>query len=803
MRAPASWLRDYCNPQLPTRDIADRLNMTGSEVGRIEHAGVPDADEFVVGKVIAAEPHPNADRLTVCEVEDGSGTARTIVCGAPNVAAGQTVAVARPGATMADGSVLAEAELRGVVSHGMILAEDEVGIGEDHAGIMVLPDDLPPGAPLAEHLPIADEVLDLEIAPNRPDCLGVYGLAREVHATTGAPLAEDPTAADVDPSDGDGGVEVEIADPDICLRFTARVFDHVTIGPSPLWLKARLTAAGQRPINNVVDITNYVMLLTAQPLHAFDLDRVRGGRIVVRRARDRETMTTLDGVERTFTSEAALVCDGEGPSGIAGIMGGQVSEVSASTTRVLMESATWVGTNILRTSGRLGLRTEASTRFEKQLHPDLAMAAQRLAARLMVELCGARLLGETIDAYPRPVEPRRVGLRTARVGSLLGTEVPVGDIVAILERLGFGIDGSDGTLEALVPPWRFSDIEREVDLIEEVGRVYGLDRLPATLPARRRAVGRLTPAQRLRRRLEDALRDRGLVEAVSYSFVAPGTLARLRLPEEAIRLANPLSEEHSVMRPLILPGLLDGARWNAAHGRTGARLFECAHVYPPPATEAGANPRGAVPVAEREHLAVLLAGPAEGGWRTAAPPADFHAAKGLLEAVLDAAAVEVRFERAEPPFLHPGRAASVVSRDGRELGFVGEVHPAVLRDWDLEVGAAFEVDAGALAELAPGAVHYREVTSFPAVLQDIAVVVPEEVPAAEVEAAVRVGGGELLAEARIFDVYHGEQVGEGERSLALRLRFQAPDRTLTDEDVAELRSAIESRVAELGGRLRA
>ena len=377
MRAPASWLRDYCNPQLSTRDIADRLNMTGSEVGRIEHAGVPDADEFVVGKVIAAEPHPNADRLTVCEVEDGSGTARTIVCGAPNVAAGQTVAVARPGATMADGSVLAEAELRGVVSHGMILAEDEVGIGEDHAGIMVLPDDLPPGAPLAEHLPIADEVLDLEIAPNRPDCLGVYGLAREVHATTGAPLAEDPTAADVDPSDGDGGVEVEIADPDICLRFTARVFDHVTIGPSPLWLKARLTAAGQRPINNVVDITNYVMLLTAQPLHAFDLDRVRGGRIVVRRARDGETMTTLDGVERTFTSEAALVCDGEGPSGIAGIMGGQVSEVSASTTRVLMESATWVGTNILRTSGRLGLRTEASTRFEKQLHPDLAMAAQR------------------------------------------------------------------------------------------------------------------------------------------------------------------------------------------------------------------------------------------------------------------------------------------------------------------------------------------------------------------------------------------------------------------------------------------
>jgi phenylalanyl-tRNA synthetase beta chain len=803
MRVPVSWLREYCDPPLSTREVADRLNMTGTEVGRIEHAGVPDVDEFVVGKVISAEPHPGADRLTVCQVEDGTGNARTIVCGAPNVAAGQTVGVARPGATMADGTVLSEADLRGVVSSGMILAEDEVGVGEDHAGIMVLPDELDAGAPLVDHLQIADDVLDLEIAPNRPDCLGVYGVAREVHAATGAPLAEDPTATDAEPSGGDAGVEVEIADPDICLRFTARVFEDVTIGPSPLWLKARLTAAGQRPINNVVDITNYVMLLTAQPLHAFDLDRVRGGRVVVRRAREGETMTTLDGVERTFTSEAALVCDAEGPSGIAGIMGGQVSEVSEGTTRVLMEAATWVGTNILRTSSRLGLRTEASARFEKQLHPELAMAAQRLAARLMVELCGARPVGDTVDAYPTPVEPRSVGLRTGRVGSLLGAEVPLDDVVAILERLGFAIDATDGALEALVPPWRFSDVEREVDLIEEVGRVYGLDRIPATLPARRRAVGRLTPAQRLRRRLEDALRDRGLVEAVSYSFVSPATLARLRLPDDAIRLANPLSEEHSVMRPLVLPGLLDAARWNAAHGRPGARLFECAHVYPAPAREGGADPRGAVPAAEREHLAVLLAGRAEDGWRTPAQPADFYAAKGLLGALLDAAAVEVRFERAEQPFLHPGQSASVVSRDGVELGFVGEVHPAVLRDWDLETGAAFEVDADSLAELAPGAVAYRDVAGFPAVLQDIAVVAPEEVPAAEVEAAVRMGGGELLAEATIFDVYRGEQVGEGERSLALRLRFQAPDRTLTDEDVGALRSAIEQRVAALGGRLRA
>jgi phenylalanyl-tRNA synthetase beta chain len=796
VRVPVSWLREYCDPPLSTDELADRLNLTGTEVGRVERAGVPDATEFVVGKVLSAEPHPDADRLTVCEVDDGSGGPRTIVCGAPNVAAGQTVAVARPGATMPGGDVLGEATLRGVVSSGMILAEDEVGIGEDHAGIMVLENELPAGAPLTEHLQIADEVLDLEIAPNRPDCLGVYGVAREVHAITEAPLAEDPAAADVDGEPGDPGVSVEIADPDVCLRFTARVFEDVTIGPSPLWLKARLTAAGQRPISNVVDITNYVMLLTSQPLHAFDLDRVRGGRIVVRKARDGETMTTLDGVERTFTSDTALVCDAEGPSGIAGIMGGEVSEVSGSTTRVLMEAATWVGPNILRSSTRLGLRTEASTRFEKQLHPELAVAAQRLAARLMVDLCGARMVGETIDAYPSPVEPPVVGLRPERVTKLLGTEVPADAIRAILERLGFGVP--EDSLEVAVPSWRFSDVQREVDLVEEVGRVHGLDRIPATLPARRRAIGRLTPAQRLRRRLEDALRDRGLTEAVSYSFTSPAALARLRLSDEPVRLANPLSEEQSVMRPLILPGLLDAARHNAARGHPGARLFESAHVFPPQRSIAGVTP-----VPEHHHLAVLLSGPPDGGWRTPAPPVDFYAGKALLEAVLDAAAVAVRFEPGERPFIHPGRSASVVSTDGREVGWLGEVHPALLAEWDLDAGVAFELDADLLAEAVPATALYRDVTSFPAVLQDIAVVVGEDVPAAEVEGAVRAAGGELLGEARIFDVYRGEQVGRHEKSLALRLAFQAPDRTLTDDDVAEIRSAIEAQLAAIGGRLRA
>jgi phenylalanyl-tRNA synthetase beta chain len=744
-------------------------------------------------------------------VDVGQGEPKTIVCGAPNVAAGQTVAVALPGAVMPDGAELTEATLRGVRSSGMVLAEDEVGIGEDHFGIMVLRDGLPVGAPLAEHLPIADQALELEITPNRPDIMSVYGVARDLHAVTAAPLAEDPTARDAEPRGDDRAedhVSIEI-DPDICLRFTARVFEDVRIGPSPLWLKQRLTAAGQRPISNVVDITNYVMLATGQPLHAFDLDEVRGSRIVVRRAAAGETMTTLDGVERSFGPDAALVCDAEGPSGIAGIMGGQISEVSEKTTRVLMEAATWVGPNIMRTSRMLGLRSEASARFEKQLHPQQAMAAQRLAARLMVELCGARMVPGTVDVYPNPLPPRRAALRPARMEKLLGEHVDPDRVDGILERLGFAPRREDGLIAVTVPAWRDSDVQREADLIEEVARVHGLDKLPTTLPARRLAVGRLTYSQRLRRRVEDLLRDRGLDECISYSFTSPRTLERLRLGDAPVlRLENPLGEDHSVMRPLLLPGLLDAARHNAARGRPAVALFESAHVYMPaeaPLDGAGPGPPGGkTPAREPHHLAVVLTEAVPGGWRSDPRPADFYAARALLEAVMSAARLDWRAEDGGRPFLHPGRAASVVAR-GREIGWLGELHPLVVREWEVPGPvAAFEVDVDAIVDLAEGrAETYSDVTSFPAVLQDIAVVVAEDVPAARVEELVRTGGGDLLRGVRVFDLYRGEQVGEGRKSLALRLEFRAPDRTLTDEEVAERRAAIERELADIGGRLRA
>ncbi len=821
MRVPVRWLREYCDPETDAAGIGDRLDLTGTELERIERLGVGGREGFVVGKVLSAEQHPDADRLRVCAVDDGSGgEPRTVVCGAPNVAAGQTVAVALPGAVMPDGTKLGEAELRGVRSSGMILAEDELGIGPDHGGTLELDDGLAAGTPLADALPIDDEVLELEVTPNRPDCLSVYGIAREVHAATGAPLGDDPTLVETIATGDDQAedhVAIEIADPEVCLRYTARVYEDVTVGPSPAWLRQRLTAAGQRPISNIVDISNYVMLECGQPIHTFDLDEVRGARIVVRGAEQGETMTTLDGVERAFDAGMALIGDAEGPTGIGGVMGGQVSEVSDTTTRVLVEAATFVGPNILKTSKALNLRSEASTRFEKQLHPENAMAAQRLTSRLMVELCGARLVPGTIDAYPDPQEPRVVELRMERVLGLLGKAICEDEVVGRLESLGFAVERGDGTLSVTVPYWRDSDVQREADLLEEVARTHGLDKLPVTLPARRRAVGRLTPRQRLRRRLEDALRDRGLHEVVGWSFTSPQKLERARLGDlptpplgehaarvsHVLHLANPLSEDQSVMRPMLLPGLLDAARENRARGAGGLALFESAHVY----LASGdldapeGSPGGAMPAAEGHHLAALLTQAAPGTWRREPVAADFYAAKGLVEAIGSVSGVALEFARGDQPYLHPGRTA-VVSAGEHRLGLVGELHPEVADSWDLDGGAVFEMDFDALAAAAPTVETFSDVTSFPVVRQDIAVVAPADVEAGAVRATVLAAGGDLLADAQVFDVYEGEQVAEGNRSLALRLEFQARDRTLTEAEVNERRGAIESALAELGGRLR-
>jgi phenylalanyl-tRNA synthetase beta chain len=820
VKVPVSWLRSYCDPAWDTERLAEQLAMTGTEVERVGSAGAPSPEGFVVGHVKEVAAHPDADKLSVCTVDTGDGE-RTIVCGAPNVAAGQLVPVALPGAVLPGGMKLKKAKLRGVESDGMILSEAELEIGDDAAGIVVLAENgAEAGTPLGELVAVSDEVLELEITSNRSDCLAVYGVAREVHAISEAPLAQPPWEEDAEAT-GEGqasdfaSVSIE-TETELCPRFTGRVFTDVEIGPSPLWLKARLMAAGQRPINNVVDITNYVMLVTGQPLHAFDLDKLPGGEVIVRNARQGEKMTTLDGVERAFDSDAVLVCDREGPSGIAGIMGGARSEVSDSTTRVLMEVANWNGVNILRTSRKLGLRSEASARFEKQLHPALTMRAQRVAAQLMTELCGAKLVPGTIDEGAGEPEPRAVGLRVPKVERLVGLEIDADTCRARLERLGFGIEGDGEELAATVPPERDADVTREVDLIEEVARLAHLETvLPSTLPATRERVGRLTPEQLLRREAEDALRATGADEIVGWSLTDPGVADRLRLPGDdprrrLVAVANPLSAEQSVLRPQLLGSLLDAARLNVSRGAAHVVLFESGHVYlggerkdRPGALGGAFSGDHPAPAWEPHHLAYLASGTPPQSW--AGPPGEpgYFAAKSVLETLFGRLSVPLEVEASEQPFLHPGRSARILLGGDDEIGWVGELHPLIAREWDLPGGVAFELALAPLIAASPAGVEaFEDVTSFPAATQDIAVVVPAEVPAARVREVVLAGGGELLAAAEVFDLYAGEQAGEGNVSLALRLSFRAPDRTLTDEEVLERRQAITAALEGIGGSLR-
>jgi phenylalanyl-tRNA synthetase beta chain len=830
MRVSLDWMLKYCDPKLGAKAIEERLTMTGTKVEAIHHHGVSALEFFVVGRVLEVEAHPDADRLKVCKVdlggndEDPARPPATIVCGAPNVAAGQTVAVATPGAVMPDGTKIKQAKLRGVVSEGMICAETELDLSPPNSpseGILVLDDltldaEFAPGTPLADVLPIAGEVLELEITPNRPDCLGVYGVARELHAATGAALTAAPWSEDPGSDGPVEGAHVVVECPDLCQRFTARVFEDVVVGPSPPWLKARLMAAGQKPINNVVDVTNYAMLLTGQPLHAFDLDHVAGRRLTVRRAADGEQVDTLDGETRALDAEMVVIADADGPTSIAGVKGGARSEVRPQTTRVLLEVACWSGPNIHRTSWNLGLRSEASGRFEKGLAPEQCMHAQAVATRLLIECCGARVSPGTIDVGWKPAPEQVIRLREARVQAILGLPVPRERQAEILQALDFQTvaasdpgEGERDGLDVTVPALRRTDVTREVDLIEEVARIDGLEKLPATLPARRGAAGLLSHPQKVRRAAEDALVGRGLHEVVGWSFTDPGLLDRLRLGDEhplrrVVRLENPMSETQSTMRPTLLGSLLDAARYNLARNGPDVAIFESGAVY-------RATPDGATPVEEHHVLGALLTGALGGraskSWRGERVEADFFAVKALLEGVLDKFHVSWSVRPVDDwPFLHPGRSAEVLAGgEGAQrvrLGFVGEVHPLVAAEWDLGRTAVFAIDLGKLAAAAAAVAAFAPFASVPSLRQDLAVVLPDSVAAARVLERVRKAGGEMLDDVSVFDVYTGPQVGEGRRSLALALSFRGREQTLTDEDVAPARAKIVAALGELGGELR-
>ena len=787
MKLPLEWLREQIPTSLTDEQIAERLTATGTAVEKVITRGIADTpgnrESFLVGKVLTCEQHPDADRLRVLSVDTGHDEPRQIVCGAPNVAAGQTVPVAIPGAVMPNGQKLGKAKLRGVESLGMVCSATELELADESDGILVLPDDLAAGTPILDALPAPGTVLELELTPNRGDCQGIYGIAREVHAITGEALPPLDDTLPVEDGPGQVGdhVSLTVEATDLCPRYMARVLVDVTVGPSPDWMVRRLEAAGMRSINNVVDVTNYVMLLTAQPLHAFDLDALAGPAIVVRRATDGEKIVTLDGQERTLHDDVLVIADAEKPAVIAGIFGAEFAEVSDATTRVLLEAATFDGPNIIRTSLGLGLRTESSARFEKGQPRELPPYAMALACLLLTQLAGAKLVPGVLDAHePSPAAPV-ITLRHPRVGHILGADISADESATTLERLGCTVERGADAHSVTVPWHRVADLQREIDLIEEVGRIHGFDRIEAVLP-RVTARARLTPEQTIVRQVARRAADLGLSEAISYRFVPEADLDRLGIPADdsvrnVIRISNALSDEMAVMRRSLLPGLLRAVARNQSHQRRDGGIFEVGRTYIPSASGLADEPE--------EITAVLFGAPGARGWRQQPDDVDVWSATGLGIALARAAGIEAEAAPgAERPDLHPIRQARITAH-GHRIGIAGEVHPAVLQAFDVKgpvvMVTLWIADLAKQRPVEPR--KYVDLISVPVSTRDLAVIVPDSVPASRVLEVVREAGGELVRDAEVFDHYDGDQVPDGHVSLAVRAHIADPGRTLTDDEI--------------------
>jgi phenylalanyl-tRNA synthetase beta chain len=805
MKAPLSWLRQYVRIDLGVEELGSRLALSGTEVERVTEVGVPGAEEnlarFVVGKILDCGRHPDADKLSVCQVEVGDGAPRTIVCGAPNARSGLTVAAVLPGGTLPGGMVIKEARLRGVASFGMLLSEAELGLAAKSAGIMELPDEWHVGDLLSDHFAISDLVLEVEVTPNRPDCLSIKGLAREIAAVTGQQLQEAGAAGyTCSARQAQEDIAIEVEAPDLCPRYAGRIIRGVTIGESPLWMKALLAYAGLRPISNAVDATNYVLWALGQPLHAFDLREVRGGKIIVRRARTAETITTLDGQPRELTGEMLVIADSERASVVAGIMGGLESEITESTTDILLEGANFWGPSIMRTSAALGLRSEASTRYEKGLDPEAIDEALDLACSLLVELCGGAVSAGTVDVRTPAMQKTVLKLRDSRIEQVLGITTPVDETETTLRRLGCEVTRDGQGYKVEVPSFR-ADLEREIDLIEEVVRIHGLDGIPQTLPARRSGRGGLNRRQACMRRIEDLLEGAGLVQVLNYSFTDQRWPDTLRLEggdprRKGVTITNPLSADQSVMRTMLLPGLLATAQRNVSVREERVPIFEMGRVY---------LPRGKQLPEEPVWLGILVAGEwGSASWLKAGVDNGYFLVKGLVERLSVGLHAPVRFSRQSEPFLHPGRSAAVQDPVGRVIGWVGEVHPLVAQAYDLRGPvAAAELEVEGLLSLAPEVVTARDLLAYPAVEQDVALVVDAALPAATLVQSVRSAGGRLLEDVAVFDLYEGAQVGKDKKSIALRLSFRSPERTLNEDEVNELRAEMLKKVsADTGAELR-
>lgn len=784
-----SWLRELCPVELPAEELADALSVKGVHVEGILRPWDGLAD-VVVAQVIEVGDHPASDRLCVTRVSYGAGE-RTVVAGVRNMRPGDLVPLAGPGARVpALAEPLAERTLRGVVSEGMLCSARELGISADHGGILVLPPDSPVGADVKSIFGLDDAVLDIEIEPNRPDLMSVLGVARELAAATGVPVVPPDLSVPETEERAAGLATVEVRDVERCPRYLARVIRGVTIGPSSLRVQARLTAAGLRPLSNVVDATNYAMFEVGQPTHVFDLGLLAGGGVVVRRASEGERIVTLDGVDRALTPEDLVIADTDRAVAVAGVMGSATAEVHAGTLDVLLESAFFERTGVIRTSRRLGLQTEASLRFGRGADPESPPRGADLAARLMAEWADGSVSAGTIGAGGPPPR-RRVALRPSRASALLGYPVTQRDVREVFGRLEIATKATqDDLVEVEVPGYRV-DLDREVDLVEEVARIQGYDTLGTTLPGIK-AAGGVAPTYALRRRARDALVRAGLRETISLSFASSDDLA-LTGAAAGVRIANPVAAERGFLRASLLPALLEALGRNAARGVRSAALFEVGHVFAP-----------GDPVQEREAAAGALTGPVGRGLSDERRDFDFFDAKGAVEALMEALGVRAWSLRPEAsaPF-HPARSAALEAK-GERIGALGELQPRLRERLDLtDRVALFEVDLSALEPHAATEVRYRPVSRRPPVHRDLAFVVDDAAPAGAVRAAIVERAGELLDRVELFDVFTGPPVPDGRKSLAFSLDFRATDRTLSNEEADEAVEAIARRLArDFGAELR-
>ncbi len=802
MRVSYDWLKDYINPGISAEKLAELLTLSGVEAGSVEVFGC-ELPQVVVGEVVAMEPHPGRSNLTLVDTNIGNQTLK-IVCGAKNMQVGDKVPTAKPGAILPGNRIIEETDIHGVASPGMICSAQELGLelGSEEE-ILILDQFSKIGQPVDQLLGFGDQIIELELTPDRSDCLSMLGVAYEVAALTGREVKMPPMSVTETGETLSDRIKVAIADSKLCSRYTARAVDNIIIAKSPLWMQLRLLKAGIRPINNVVDITNYVMWEFGQPLHAFDLELLKSNEILVRKAEDDEKIVTLDGMERKLSAEALVITDGKRPVALAGVMGGEDTEINDATKTVLLEAAVFNPTNIRRTARRYNLPSEASQRFEKGVNPEAVTWSQDRAAFLMHELAGGQVLKGIVDQDETPSREKTVEVDVLKINQVLGLELGKDLITDLLSRLGFKIKEKGSGILNINVPLRRSDITIAEDIIEEVARLYGYDKIPVTLP-RGELLGNVkSDEEKVHDLVRDILTSCGYYECITYSFINPASLGSLRFSKDDSRLnpipvQNPFSEEQAVMRTTLLPGLLKTIQHNYSHRELNQLLFELGAVFEPHSIPLEELPN------EKVKLGLAVTGQVpDPNWVNPSRNADFFEIKGVLEALFSQLQIkDIVFSPEAMPFSHPTRCASIKLK-GKTLGYLGELHPDIAGAWEIDQPVTVcEIDIQLLAENATLIPRVKALPRFPAAKRDLALVVPKNIPADKLEESIRQAGGHLIDQVKLFDLYEGKQIPAGKRSLAYSITFRTDDKTLTESEINQVQEKIEKALSDLGAVLR-